>query len=46
MWAAETCSRMGVSIVAGVIALTATPSLASSLPSDLVSPMTAAFEAL
>ena len=46
MNAGVTCERIGVSIVAGATALTVTPSLASSLPSDLVRPMTAAFDAL
>ena len=36
---------IGVSKTAGAIALTSTPVVASSLPSDLVMPMTAAFEA-
>ena len=36
---------IGVSITAGAIALTRTPVVASSLPSDLVRPITAALDA-
>src|SRR5262249_29838772 len=39
-------SKMGVLAAAGVTALTSTPDFASSLPSDLVSPMSPAFDAL
>src|SRR4029077_20984228 len=42
MCAASTFPSIGVSITAGATALTVTPSLASSLPSDLVKPITAA----
>lgn len=42
---AETCSFIGVLISAGVTQLTRMPSVATSFATDLVSPMTPAFEA-
>lgn len=38
-------SFIGVAMTAGAMALTSTPVVASSLPADLVRPMTAALEA-
>ena len=38
-------SFMGVAMTAGAMALTSTPVVASSLPADLVRPMTAALDA-
>ena len=48
MWASTSgavASFIGVAKTAGAIALTSTPEVASSLPADLVSLITAAFDA-
>ena len=44
-WSSETCPSIGVSITAGVTQFTSTPVSATSFASDLVKPMTPAFDA-
>jgi len=46
MWAWVICSNIAVRATAGVMALTSTPLVASSLPSDLVSAIRPALLAL
>ena len=45
MWLCGIWSKIGVLTAAGVTPLTRIPAVASSLPSDLVKPITAALEA-